>query len=135
MTTQELSALRKQVADLNKERSEAINRVLNLKPYLAAQVYERYKKCGNANCKCSRGELHGPFLWIYQRKKGQKAVSTTVNKEKSPEAKEMAEMYKRLLSLRRQIREIDQRIKVILDEFGSHLEKEVTVYVRRKSQT
>ena len=134
MIMADLSAFRKQIAEINKRRLDTINRVLNTKPYIAAQVYERFKKCGNANCKCARGELHGPFLWIYQKKKGQKVVSTTVTKDMASEAKEMAQRYERLLCLRRQIREADQKINELLNEFESHMEKEVTEYVKRKEK-
>lgn len=130
----ELSDLRKQVSDINKKRLDSIHRVLNTKPYIAAQVYERYKKCGNPNCKCAKGELHGPFLWIYQKKKGQKVVSTTVAKGKHTEAKELAERYAELQRLRQQIREADQKINVLLNEYEAHMEKEVTEYVKRKEK-
>ena len=131
---EEISALRKKISDLNKKRLDTINRVLQTKPYIAAQVYERYKKCGKANCKCAKGEPHGPFLWIYQKKKGQKVVSTTVAKEKAAEAKEMAARYEGLLRQRQQIRETDQKINELLNEFESHMEREVTEYVNRKEK-
>ena len=130
----DLSALRKKVADLNKKRTDSINRVLNAKPFIAAQVYERMKTCGNPNCKCARGELHGPYLWIYQNKKGQKVISTTVIREKAAEAKELAERYENLLRLRQQIRETDQKINVLLNEYESNMEKEVSEYVKRKGK-
>jgi len=131
---EEISALRKQVSDLNKGRLDAINRVLNTKPYIAAQVYERHKKCGNPNCKCATGEPHGPFLWIYQKKKGQKVVSTTVTKGKEIEAKEMAKRYKELLRLRQQIRESDQKMNELLNQYEAKMEKEATEYVQRKEK-
>jgi len=130
----EISALRKKVSDLNKRRFDAINRVLNTKPYIAAQVYERYKKCGNANCKCAKGEPHGPYLWIYQKKKGQKVLSTTVAKGKAAEAKELAQRYEELLRLRQQIRETDQRINEFLNEYEANVEKEATEYASRKEK-
>jgi len=130
----DLSALRQHIAAFNKERTEAISRTLDTKPYIAAQIYERYKKCGNTNCKCAKGELHGPFLWIYQKRKGQKAVSTTVAKEKAKEATELAQRYKTLLSLRHQIRQTDQKINTLLNELALQLEKEITVYVKRNKK-
>ena len=134
MIMENLSALRKKVSDCNRKRDAAINRVLNTKPYIAAQVYERYKKCGNANCKCAKGEPHGPFLWIYQKKKGQKVISTTVIKGKAAEAKEMAARYEELLRLRQQIRETDQEINEALNTFEAQMEKGVTEYVSRKQE-
>jgi hypothetical protein len=125
----DISALRKQIFDLNKKRQDAINRVLHTKPYIAAQVYERYRKCGKPNCKCAKGELHGPFLWIYQKKKGQKVVSTTVAKEKASEAKEMAGRYEELQRLRQQIRETDQKLNGLLNEYDAQMEREAAEYV------
>ena len=129
----DLSILRKRISDINRRRLDSINRVLNTKPFIAAQVYERNKKCGNPKCrKCASGELHGAVLWIYRRKKGEKIVSTTVNKDKASEAKEMAESYKKLLNLRKQIREADKKINELLNEYEFHMEKEIDEYVKRK---
>ena len=128
----DLSALRKKVYDLNKRRTDAISRVLLTKPYIAAQVYQRYRKCGKSNCKCVKGELHGPFLWIYQKKKGQKVISTTVAEGKGAEARERAKRYEELLRLRQQIRESDQKLNELLNEFEKELEGEVSEYVKRK---
>ena len=132
----DLSALRKQIADVNKKRTDSINRVINTKPFIAAQVYERTKKCGNAKCKkCAEGIFHGASLWIYQRKKGKKLISTTVNKDKATEAKEMAENYKTLLRLRRKIREADKKINELLNTYESDMEKEIGEYVKRDEKT
>lgn len=128
----QLSYLRKQVSDLCKKRDIAINKVMNTKPFIAAQVYERYKKCGKQNCKCKKGELHGPYHWIYQKKKGQKVVSTTISDGKYLEAKELSKRYEKLLALRQEIRESDREINELLNKIESEMEKEVTEYVRRK---
>lgn len=37
------------------------------------------RTCGKGNCKCARGELHGPYWYAYQRKKG-KLTSRYVGK-------------------------------------------------------
>ena len=124
----DISALRRQIFNLNKKRQDAINRVLNTKPYIAAQVYERYRKCGKPNCKCAKGELHGPFLWIYQKKKGRKVISTTVAEGKAAEAKEMAGRYTELLRLRQQIRESDQKMNELLNEYDAQMEQEAMEY-------
>jgi hypothetical protein len=128
----DISALRKKAHDINKRRTDAISRVLNTKPYIAAQVYPRYRKCGKPSCKCAKGELHGPYLWIYQKKKGQKVVSTTVAEGRGAQAKEKAKRYEDLLRLRQQIRESDQKLNELLNELESELEEEVCEYAKRK---
>jgi hypothetical protein len=130
----DISDLRKQVSDLNRERIDIINRVLKTKPFIAAQVYERFKKCGKKNCRCSRGELHGPFLWIYQNKKGVKVISTTVVEGKHYEAKELAKRYEILVHQRQRIREIDRLINEVLNELESHMEMEVKEYVTKEKK-
>lgn len=31
---------------------------------------EEFRKCGKANCRCARGELHGPYLYLQYREGG-----------------------------------------------------------------
>jgi cell division protein ZapA (FtsZ GTPase activity inhibitor) len=59
-------------------------------------------------------------------------VSTTVVREKAKAAKEMASRYEALLRLRQQIRESDQKINELLNEFESYMEKGIEEYVDRK---
>lgn len=33
---------------------------------LNGAVCAQYKKCGKANCRCARGELHGPYYYRFQ---------------------------------------------------------------------
>jgi len=134
MSNEELSALKKQVYDLTKLRQDVIHRVLGTKTFIAAQVYERQTKCGKPTCKCAKGELHGPFLWIYQKKTGRKAVSTTVAKDKAREAKELAGRYETLLKQRQKIRETDRKINELLNEIEILLEKGIDEYVARKEK-
>ena len=134
MSNEELSALKKQVYDLTKLRQDVIHRVLGTKKFIAAQVYERQTKCGKPTCKCAKGELHGPFLWIYQKKKGRKATSTTVAKDKTREARELAGRYETLLKQRQKIRETDRKINELLNEIELFLEKGIDEYVVRKEK-
>ena len=78
---EELSKVRQQISSLNKRRTELLGSIIKTESFIAAQVYEHFKKCGNKNCKCARGELHGPFTWFYRNKKGQKLISTSIKKD------------------------------------------------------
>jgi len=125
----DISAIRKEVYDLNKKRETAIGKVLQSKPFIAAQVYMRNRTCGNPNCKCGKGETHGPDLWIYQNIKGSKIVSMTV-KNKKMEAKEFADRYVKLRELRKLIRAYDKEINTKMNELEEILEKEIDEYVK-----
>ena len=108
---------------------------MRTEPFIAAQVYERFKKCGSKTCKCSRGELHGPFIWLYQNKKGQKLISTSIKKDVAQEASKLAENYKVLLENRKQVREIDDQINLLINTMEKILEQDATKYAAKKETT
>lgn len=128
----DLSQLRQAVARCMQQRDRVLHRVLHNKPYIAAQVYNRYKTCGNKNCKCHSGEPHGPFVWIYQHKKGQKLISTTVDGQKVADVRQLAANYQCWLEQRQQLRELDRRIQQHLDEMETLLEQEAKDYVTQR---
>jgi hypothetical protein len=37
---------------------------------LPGSVISEFKKCGKPNCKCQRGELHGPYYYRFYRVEG-----------------------------------------------------------------
>src|SRR5687768_9771512 len=47
------------------------NKTENLLPkILRGTVHAQYVRCGKSNCKCARGELHGPYFYFFFRKSG-----------------------------------------------------------------
>lgn len=121
---EELSKIVQKIHQLNKTRYAILKQILHSPGYIAAQVYERYKKCGNKNCKCANGELHGPFMWIYQKKKGQKILSTTVQKELVIKAKKLSGNYQSWTQKRQRLRELEQEIQDLLNEMETYLEQD-----------
>lgn len=119
-----VSKIIQRIDQLNKKRFTVLKQTLNSKEYIAAQVYERYKKCGNKSCKCADGQLHGPFMWIYQKKKGQKILSTTVQKDKVPKAKKLSANYRSWTEKRQLLRELEQEIQSLLNEMETYLEQD-----------
>ena len=128
---EELSRIRQEISICMKKRNHLLHSIMNNKPYIAAQVYERYKTCGNKNCKCHNGEPHGPFLWIYQHKKGQKIISTTVDSPKAAQARQLAANYLRWTEYRKQLRELDREIQENLDKIEKILEQDAREYVTK----
>ena len=37
---------------------------------IAGSIYVVYKKCGNKNCRCAKGDLHGPFFYLSRKEEG-----------------------------------------------------------------
>lgn len=132
---EELSKVRQQISSLNRRRTALLSSIMKTEPFIAAQVYERYKKCGSKTCKCSRGELHGPFTWLYQNKKGQKLISTSIKKDVAQEAFKLAENYKVLLEHRKQVREIDDQINLLINTMEKILEQDAAKYATKKETT
>ncbi len=33
----------------------------------SGSVITEHKRCGKASCRCSRGQLHGPYYYLFQR--------------------------------------------------------------------
>ena len=88
----DISNIRKKLKILSEERVFLENRCLSCKHKMTrASLIELYKYCNKANCKCKRGELHGPFPYLTAVVKG-KTIQRYVGK------KEDQELVKRLLS-------------------------------------
>ena len=34
-------------------------------------VCQQFVRCGKTNCRCTRGELHGPYFYLFWRENGQ----------------------------------------------------------------
>ena len=130
----DLSKLRQFIHKAQQKQLKIVEYLLKSRPYVAAQVYERYKKCGSQNCKCHSGMPHGPFLWIYQHKKGKPVLSTTIDSQKQTQAKEHAQIYKQWLKNRQELRELNQLIQTQLDEMETLLETDAKDFVTKRTR-
>ncbi len=57
-------------AECDKGRGQLPDRV-RLPPMLAGSLVEQYVTCGKPNCRCSRGQKHGPLYYLYWKERGQ----------------------------------------------------------------
>jgi|SRR5690554_5614887 hypothetical protein len=132
---EELSKLRQKIYQLNQKRESLLKQNMNSGKLLSASFYERRTKCGNPNCKCAKGELHGPFPWIYQNRKGQKLISTSCVPDKVEQAKKYSENYKKFKGNRKSIDEIDSEINNLVASIESMLEVDAKEFTKRKGET
>ena|ERR1700737_3121823 len=49
---------------LTARRQHLLDELARLGPVLRATVIERFTQCGKGNCKCMRGEKHGPAYYL-----------------------------------------------------------------------
>jgi hypothetical protein len=131
----DISQLRKKLFQLNQKRWKIMGRIMRSGELLTASVYERFIKCGNKKCKCAEGELHGPFLWINQNRKGEKLISTSCAEEKADIAKEYSKNYKEFKENWDEIRTIDKEIDSIIGQLGVTLKADPEQFVAKRGET
>jgi len=66
----DISKIKKKIRFLERQRQKKLAYLLNPKDMIAGSIYETYKKCGNKNCRCAKGDLHGPFFYLSRKEDG-----------------------------------------------------------------
>jgi hypothetical protein len=51
-------------ANLKRRRRQLLRKLPPLDSVLRGSLIERYKRCGNPNCKCANGQGHGPKYYL-----------------------------------------------------------------------
>lgn len=119
----DISRLRKEIYLLNLERKELQDHLV--KPgnnIIRGSLYTIYRKCGNPNCKCARGEKHaGKYISI---SKNGKTHLTYVRKRDVERIEQGTKNYKTYQNNIARIREINKRIYAILEEIRDEKVKE-----------
>jgi len=50
--------------DLKRRRGQLLRKLPPLDSVLRGSLIERYKRCGNPNCRCADGQGHGPKYYL-----------------------------------------------------------------------
>jgi len=61
-----ISDLPQEISILREERLKAENRLIEVKNMLACSLISRRVLCGNPNCACQKGKLHGPYPFKFK---------------------------------------------------------------------
>jgi len=105
----EISILRKTIDLLEQQRQKAITYLLYPKDMISGSIYVTYKKCGNKNCRCAKGELHGPFNYISKRVDG-KTILTFVRKADESKITKEAQNYREYIKIIAKLNKLDKKI-------------------------
>jgi hypothetical protein len=124
----EISILRKTIDLLEQQRQKAIIYLLYPKDMVSGSLYSTYKKCGNKNCRCAKGELHGPFNYISKRVDG-KTILTFVRKADERKITEEAQNYREYIKVIAKLNKLDKKI---YDNVKKIKEIKTTDYERRQ---
>lgn len=131
---EDLSRIRQEIYKLNQKRWKLLECIMDPGQLLTASFYERYTKCGNPGCKCASGELHGPFQWIYQRRKGGKLISTSCVADKIQDAATFSENYKKFKENRAQVKILDDEINALISQIEAVLEVDVIEFTKKRGE-
>jgi len=83
------------VARLKKERQSIIDQLPRLERVLRTTISKYYLTCGYKQCRCHRGEKHGPFVYLSVTEKGKTKMYFTP-KEIVKHVKEGVKNYHKL---------------------------------------
>ena len=64
-TTEDMGGL--SLRQLRERRRRIANRIPDLQAVITGSLQEQRRRCGKENCRCARGELHGPYLYLSLR--------------------------------------------------------------------
>ncbi len=109
------AAIRKKLHLLDKERRLNIFKLIHGEQMVHGIPYKLFKKCGNKNCKCAKGELHGPYPALSICKNGKQKIVMIKQEDMIsvvPQAKRY-QSYRRIVS---KIHKINKEIDKILLE-------------------
>ena len=123
----DISKVRKKIKDSSLDRFKIemnMLRVLSRKKMLSGSVVKKYKACGKAGCKCTRGELHGPFYYLSFKKEG-KTKMIFIRRYLWERAIKLNNNYRKWRKSRADISKINRKILTLFDE----IEKAATVKI------
>jgi hypothetical protein len=64
-TTEDMAGL--SLRQLRERRRRIVRQIPDLQAVIAGSLQEQRRRCGKEGCRCARGELHGPYLYLSLR--------------------------------------------------------------------
>ncbi len=116
MARETLSQLRQQLHRWREQRQRLEEEWLRLSRgvLVRGSLVRVYKACNKGGCRCTRGELHGPFWSLSWRERGRTRMYF-VKAAGRPRVREAAQRYRRWRRLRAQWVKLGQQILVAVD--------------------
>jgi len=105
----DITSIRKNIAGLEAQRKKIIHYLLNAHDMTSGSIYKVYKKCGNKNCRCAKGNLHGPFKYLSKKKDGITKL-TFVRRADEEKIEKMALDYRKYITHMAKLNKIDKKI-------------------------
>ena len=110
---EELSRLRSTLGDRLAELRRVLKVVFGRSLLVKGNVYELARKCGKANCVCTRGALHRSMVLTWSE--GGKSRLVSIPSERIAEVKKKSDEYLRFRRARARVTEIHREILAVMD--------------------
>ena len=130
---EDLSKIRQRISQLGSTRKILETRIMNTGSLVKASYYERFIVCGKPNCKCTRGEKHGPVPWLTGGKE-KKTVSTSIPAENVTKVKELTQNYKDFRNAQKEIEKINREIYELIQKILLLKECDINEVLKRKKE-
>ncbi len=111
----DLSQIRKKVEILNEARRKLTFRLLCGQPLIQGIAYKIFKKCGKKNCKCRKGQLHGPYPVLSLYKDGKQKL-IVIKKGEIAQIVQKAHRYRNHRRMLAMIGRANKEINNLLEE-------------------
>jgi len=110
---EELSRLRSALRDRLADLQRVLKVVFGRSALVKGNVYELARKCGKANCVCTRGQLHRSMVLTWSEKGKSRLLSLPL--ERVAEVKKKSEEYLGFRRARARVTEIHRDLLALLD--------------------
>lgn len=109
----DLSSLRSQALDLQRQLSTLVESFLGREPLLPGSLYTLRRRCGKPTCHCARGELHASTVLSYRGEGRPRNI--TLPPEPLREVRKLTEDYRDFRKARTQLLRLSRQLLVVLD--------------------
>jgi len=110
-----ISQIRQRLLILNRERAKHVSSLVHGKPMVLGIPHYVYRRCGNKNCKCAKGQKHGPYPALSVNKDGGRKI-VMIKKDDALIVLEESRRYKHYQETLAKIRRVHKETDELLEE-------------------
>jgi hypothetical protein len=126
--------IRSAIYRLREERRRIETILLNTARQLPVWITSQYTYCKKGNCKCTRGQPHGPFYYVFF-KKANKVVHRYLPEKKLDSISAQVNAYKGYNQRIARINKINKEIEDLLKQHQKNNLQEVPKWITEKKKT
>jgi hypothetical protein len=116
---------------LQEERRRLERIVLNTGRQLPVWITSQYTYCKKGNCKCTRGEPHGPFYYVFF-KKADKVMHRYLPEKKIDSISAQANAYRGYNQRLARINKINKEVDTLLRQHQKNNLQDIPKWIREK---